>query len=249
MPFLKKINLDWDNLSHEDEHQFPFQIPALRSLRSLNLESNVTFLTGENGSGKSTLLESIGLCCGFSIIGGKDLVIQKEKDNVSLASIMKLSWMPKVNSGFYFRAETFDAFANYIDELADDPFIGESAYGPYGGKSLNERSHGQAFLTFFNNRLDKKGLYLLDEPESALSPQSQLAFMRLIREMEQNGQAQFIIATHSPMLMAYPNAQILHFSESSIDPIEYEETEHYSLTRDFLNHRERYFDMLFSDDE
>lgn len=249
MSFLKRISLNWDSLSHEDEHQFPFQIPALRSLNTLHLESNVTFLTGENGSGKSTLLESIGLSCGFSIIGGKDLVIQKEKDNTSLASIMKLSWMPKVNHGFYFRAETFDAFANYIDELADDPSVGRSAYGPYGGKSLNERSHGQAFLTFFNNRLDKKGLYLLDEPESALSPQSQLSFLRLIWEMEQSGQAQFIIATHSPMLMAYPHAQILHFSESSIDPIEYEDTEHYSLTRDFLNHRERYFDMLFTDDE
>jgi len=91
----------------------------------------VTFLTGENGSGKSTLMESIGLKCGFSILGGKDLVIQKKKDNVSLASIMKLSWMPKVNSGLYFRAETFDAFANYIDELADDPDVGSSAaYGP-----------------------------------------------------------------------------------------------------------------------
>ena len=249
MSFLKRISLNWDSLSHEDEHQFPFQMPALRSISTLSFESNVTFLTGENGSGKSTLLESIGLSCGFSIIGGKDLVIQKEKDNTLLASIMKLSWMPKVNNGFYFRAETFDAFANYIDELADDPFVGKSAYSPYGGKSLNERSHGQAFLTFFNNRLDKKGLYLLDEPESALSPQSQLSFLRLIWEMEQSGQAQFIIATHSPMLMAYPHAQILHFSESSIAPIEYEDTEHYSLTRDFLNHRDRYFNMLFSDDE
>jgi len=249
MPFLKRIDLDWDNVPPEDEHQFPFQMPVLRSLSTLHLESNVTFLTGENGSGKSTLLESIGLKCGFSIIGGKDLVISKKKDNVSLASIMKLSWMPKVNSGFYFRAETFDAFANYIDELAEDPFVGRSAYGPYGGKSLNERSHGQAFLTFFNNRLDKKGLYLLDEPESALSPQSQLSFLRLIWELEQSGQAQFIIATHSPILMAYPHAQILHFSESSIEPIQYEETENYSLTRDFLNHRDRYFNMLFSDDE
>ncbi|TXK84814.1 AAA family ATPase [Paenibacillus sp. N3.4] len=247
MPFIKRLVLDWSLLSNESKEQFPFNIPAIRSLHEYSFDSNVTFFIGDNGSGKSTLLESMGISCGFSVVGGKDLTISKEKDNVSLASIMRLAWLPKISGGFYFRAETFDTFAGYIDELAKDPYIGQSAYGPYGGKSLNEQSHGQAFLTFFKNRFGSKGVYLLDEPESALSPQNQLTFMRIIWELEQKNQAQFIIATHSPILMAYPKARILQFSESSIDPITYEETDHFNLTRDFLNHRERYFRMLFED--
>ncbi|KQX48236.1 MULTISPECIES: AAA family ATPase [unclassified Paenibacillus] len=248
MPFLKRISLDWSQLKPEDREQFPYQIPTIQSFNEYNFESNVTFFIGNNGSGKSTLLEAIGVSCGFSVVGGKDLTISKEKDDVSLASIMRLSWLPRVKEGFFFRAETFDTFAGYIDELSKDPYVGQSAYAPYGGKSLNQQSHGQAFLTFLKNRLSGKGLYLLDEPESALSPQNQLAFLRMIWELEQLGQAQFIIATHSPILMAYPNAKILQFSETTIEPIAYEDTDHFTLTRDFLNHRERYFRALFEED-
>jgi predicted ATPase len=247
MPFLKKINLDWSKVTEGDRNRFPFNISSLRKIEEYHLETNVTFLIGENGSGKSTFLEAIGVSCGFSIVGGRDLIINKENDNVNLASIMKLSWLPKMTSGFYFRAETFDTFANHIDELAKDPDIGFSAYRPYGGKSLNEQSHGQAFLTFFTNRFGIKGLYLLDEPESALSPQNQLAFLRIIWELEQNGQAQFIIATHSPILMAYPGAKLLNFSDQHVHEIKYEDTEQYNLTKDFLNNRERYFQMLFGE--
>lgn len=136
-----------------------------------------------------------------------------------------------------------------IDELAKDSYIGYQAYAPYGGKSLNEQSHGQAFLTFFQNRLGRKGLYLLDERESALSPQNQLAFLSMIRDLEKSGNAQFIIATHSPIIMAYPGAQILQFTETTLEPISYEDTDHFNLTRDFLNHRERYFRALFDDGE
>ncbi|SDM85600.1 Predicted ATPase [Paenibacillus sp. yr247] len=249
MPFLKRVALDWSQLSQADKEQFPYNIPTIQSFDEYKFESNVTFFIGNNGSGKSTFLEAIGVSCGFSLVGGKDLTITKEKDDLSLSNIMQLSWLPKINNGFFFRAETFDTFAGYIDELAKEPYVGHSAYAPYGGKSLNQQSHGQAFLTFFQNRLDRKGLYLLDEPESALSPQNQLAFLRIIWELEQSNQAQFIIATHSPILMAYPNARILQFSESTIDPIAYEETDHFNLTRDFLNHRERYFQTLFEEDE
>ncbi|TYP69742.1 AAA family ATPase [Paenibacillus methanolicus] len=243
MPFLKRMTLRWDDLSPEDRGRFPYNIPALRQLEELEFRENVTFFTGDNGSGKSTLLEAIGDLCGFNIVGGKDTVVRNQMDDVSLTSIMRLQWLPKVNHGLYFRAETFDTFASYIDELARD--VGSLAYAPYGGKSLHQRSHGQAFLTFFENRLLKKGLYLLDEPESALSPQNQLAFLRIIHDMEQTSQAQFIIATHSPILMAYPGAAIYHFQEGRIEEVAYEETEQYTLTRDFLNHRERYFRMLF----
>lgn len=248
MPFLKKIKLNWSLVTKEDRNKFPFNIDSLKNFNEYDLESNVTFLIGENGSGKSTFLEAIGVCCGFSIVGGRDLVINKEKDNVNLASIMRLSWLPKISNGFYFRAETFDTFANYIDELAKDPTIGHSAYRSYNGISLNEQSHGQAFLTFFTNRFGKKGIYLLDEPESALSPQNQLVFLRIIWELEQTGQAQFVIATHSPILMAYPRAKLLNFSDSQVREIEYEDTEHYNLTKDFLNHRDRYFRTLFEEE-
>ncbi|MCR8644438.1 AAA family ATPase [Paenibacillus sp. N1-5-1-14] len=249
MPFLKRVQLDWSQLNSAEKKQYPFNIPTIRSMKQLVFRNNVTFFIGENGSGKSTLLEAIGQSCGFSTVGGRDLMITKEKDDVSLAEIMKLAWLPKVKSGFYFRAETFDTFANYIDELAKDPFVGGSAYNAYGGKSLNERSHGQAFLTFFHNRFDKKGIYLLDEPESALSPQNQLVLLKLIKELERSGQAQFIIATHSPILMAYPNAVLYHFTDSGVETIDYEQTDHYLLTKDFLNNRERYFRMLFEDGE
>jgi predicted ATPase len=248
MPFLQRIRLDWSLLSEEEKTGFPYDVPAVRSLESLDFRTDVTFFIGENGTGKSTLLEAIGLSCGFSIVGGKDLTVAKAMDSGSLASIMKLSWMPKVSSGLYFRAETFDTFAGYIDELAADPDIGASAYAPYGGISLNERSHGQAFLTFFESRMSRKGLYLLDEPESALSPQNQLAFMRIVWELAASGRGQFIIATHSPILLAYPGAELLHFTESSIAPIVYEDTDHYRITRDFLNDRDRYFRMLFGDE-
>ncbi|OPH58730.1 AAA family ATPase [Paenibacillus ferrarius] len=249
MPFLQRVSLDWSQLSQVEKDQYPYHIPTIQSFDEYRFESNVTFFIGNNGSGKSTLLEAIGVSCGFSVVGGRDLTITKEKDDVSLAKIMRLSWLPKISNGFFFRAETFDTFAGYIDQLAKEPFVGHSAYAPYGGKSLNEQSHGQAFLTFFKNRLDRKGIYLLDEPESALSPQNQLAFLRIIWELEQQGQAQFIIATHSPILMAYPQARILQFSETSIEPIQYEDTDHFNLTRDFLNHRERYFRALFAEDD
>ncbi|MBB6636840.1 AAA family ATPase [Cohnella thailandensis] len=249
MPFLRSVLFEWSKLESRERKRFPYNIPSLRGLERVDLESNVIFFAGENGSGKSTLLEAIGDLCGFSIVGGRDLTITKEKDDTSLSHIMRLSWLPKVSQGFYFRAETFDTFAGYIDEMAKDPFIGLHAYDSYGGKSLNEQSHGQAFLAFFKNRMDRKGIYLLDEPESALSPQNQLVFMRIIWELERSGQAQFIIATHSPILMSYPGAQIFHFGDGPLSAIPYEETEHFTITKDFLNNRERYFRTLFDEED
>ncbi|HEU5141138.1 MAG TPA: AAA family ATPase [Bacillales bacterium] len=248
MPFLKTLSLNWAELTDRQKQQYPYNISALQTLKEYRFDTNLTFFIGENGSGKSTLLEAIGDLCGFNIVGGQGASLSKKKDDTSLASIMRLGWLPKVKNGFFFRAETFDSFADYIDELAEDPFIGSSAYGPYGGKSLNERSHGQAFLAAFERRFGQKGIYLLDEPESALSPQNQLAFMRIIWELESQGQAQFIIATHSPILMAYPGAKILSFSEEGVSEMAYEETEHFLLTRDFLNDRERFFHELFRED-
>ncbi|MFF2480756.1 AAA family ATPase [Paenibacillus sp. NPDC058071] len=247
MPFLQRISFEWDKAS-ADLHRYPFNIEALRRMDELEIEGNVTFFIGENGSGKSTLLESLALLCGFNTVGGQHSLLEKEKDDMSLSSVMSLSWMLKVNNGFFFRAETFNAFADYIDELAKDPWNEpQRVYQAYGGKSLNEQSHGQAFLSLFKNRLGGAGIYLLDEPESALSPQNQLAFMRIIWELERAGNSQFIIATHSPILLAYPGATILSFDRSPIGEIDYEETDHYRLTKEFLNDRGRYFRTLFEE--
>jgi predicted ATPase len=208
------------------------------------MDHNVIFFIGENGTGKSTLLEAIAFKCGFGSKGGsKNNIFEEDTYTAKLASIMTISWLPKINKGFFMRAETFYDFAGYIDELAKDGRI--EAYQPYGGKSLNEQSHGEAFLSLFKNRFNSKGLYILDEPEAALSPQRQLAFLSIIWQLEQADKAQFIIATHSPILMAYPNSIIYSFDNDRLKQIDYEETDHYQLTKAFLNNREKLFRNLF----
>lgn len=245
MSFLKRISFHWEQAENRD--QYPFNIRALSRLESLDMDHSVVFLIGENGTGKSTLLEALGFKCGFGNKGGGKYNLFEDPDSSQkLEDIMTLSWFPKVNNGFLLRAETFFDFANYIDGLARE-CCPEIAYAPYGGKSLHEQSHGEAFLALFTNRFRGKGLYILDEPEAALSPQRQLAFLRIIRDLEQSGKAQFIIATHSPILMAYPNAVIYRFTEECVESVPYEETEHYRLTRAFLANRERFLAQLFED--
>lgn len=233
--------MNWSQNSEKDK--YPFNISSLNCVNSIDMDHNVTFFIGENGTGKSTLLEAIAYKCGFGSKGGNRNNIFEEDDNTAkLASIITISWLPKVNRGFFMRAETFYDFAEYIDELAKEEI---EAYQPYGGKSLNEQSQGEAFLSLFSNRFNSKGLYILDEPEAALSPQRQLAFLSIIWQLEQKGMAQFIIATHSPILMAYPNAKIYSFDNDRLIQIEYEETDHYQLTKAFLNNREKFFRNLF----
>ncbi|MTI84214.1 MAG: AAA family ATPase [Firmicutes bacterium] len=244
MAFLKNITFDWDQIKLKNK--YPFNIPALSQLKTLNMNHNVIFFIGDNGTGKSTLLEAIAFKCGFGNKGGgKYNIVENPDSSLMLESIMTLSWFPKVNNGFLLRAETFFDFANYIDKLAEDPFIGPQVYESYGGKSLHKQSHGEAFLSLFTNRFRGKGLYILDEPEAALSPQRQMAFLRIISDLEQSGEAQFLVATHSPILMAYPKAVIYSFEADTIKPIDYEETEHYQLTKAFLNNRESFLRQLF----
>jgi len=214
------------------------------------LAQNVTFFVGENGTDKSTLLEGIAFKCGFGNKGGgKYNIFTNPDESKRLEKIIALSWLPKVNNGFFLRAETFFDFANYVDELAMEAGSEEEIrriYQSHGGKSLYEQSHGEAFISLFNNRFGSKGLYILDEPEAALSPQRQLAFLRIIHELEKTGKAQFIIATHSPILLAFPGAVIYNF-DGGVRRVAYEETEHYQLTKAFLNNRERFLDQLFED--
>ena len=160
-----------------------------------------------------------------------------------LGDYIRLSWMPKINKGFFLRAESFYHFATHLDELAEeDPTFN---YEGYGGKSLHHQSHGESFLSLFANRFTGEAIYLLDEPEAALSPARQLAFLTIIHDLVSRKNAQFIIATHSPILLGYPEAQILNFEGSSIQEVSYEDTEHYNLTLNFLTGRERFLHELF----
>lgn len=242
MSFLREIRFNWSESKILDK--YPFNIPSLRSVDKIDTEYNVVFFLGENGSGKSTLLESLANKCGFATVGGsRNQTLLDNRGNFELSKIMKLSWLPKVNNGFFLRSESFFNFANYLDELAEDdnPYV---VYRPYGGKSLHHQSHGESFMSLFNNRFNRKGIYILDEPEAALSPQSQLGFLRMIWELEMRGNSQFIIATHSPILLAYPKSKIYNLNDGEIKEVQYKDTEHYTLTKDFLNDPERYLAKL-----
>jgi len=241
MPFLKSIRTVPELIR---PNQYPFTIPALSNGLNINFSSNVTFLVGENGSGKSTILEAIAEGCEFNLSGGNRNHSYKHHPTESnLSSALRLSWFPKITSGFFMRAESFFNFATYIDELAqDDPGILDA----YGGKSLHRQSHGESFLSLFVNRFNK-GIYILDEPEAALSPGRQLSFLAIIHKLETSGKAQFIIATHSPMLLCYPGATVLSIDGNTIKEIDYKDSEHYRLTKEFLDNPERYFRYLFTD--
>jgi predicted ATPase len=217
---------------------YPFDVPAFSRGIDLTLERNVTFFVGENGSGKSTLLEALAECCGFDPEGGsRDHVREALADRSELAQALRLSWFPKVAEGFFMRAESFYNFATYIEEVSN--------LRAYGGKSLHAQSHGESFLSLFTHRFEH-GIYLLDEPEAALSPQRQLSFLRIIHELEVPGHAQFLIATHSPIILSYPGAVLYSLDGDEIREIAYRDTEHYRVTRDFLLAPERFFRHLFS---
>ncbi len=219
---------------------YPFNIPAFSNGINIDLPKRVTFLVGENGSGKSTLLEAIAECCGFPAEGGnRDHYQEVFEERSALASALRLSWMPRTTEGFFLRAESFFNFATYLE--------GVSNFHSYGGKSLHAQSHGEAFLALFDNRFEQ-GLYILDEPEAALSPQRQLTLMSIIHQLEKPGHAQFLIATHSPILLSYPGAQVLSFDDGNIQPIDYRDSSHYQLTKSFLNAPEKYFRWLFEDE-
>ncbi|MBK3494628.1 AAA family ATPase [Viridibacillus sp. YIM B01967] len=236
--FLKKVTLLKDRI--ENPHDYPFNIPSVQTLETLEFTQNVTFLVGENGSGKSTLLEGIADKCEFHTAGGgRNNLYEVHAAESVLGEHLRLSWSPKVMSGFFLRAETFYQFASHIDSNPEN-------FPAYGGRSLHQQSHGEAFLSLFKNRFGNKAIYLLDEPEAALSPARQLSLMRIIKDLEQ--EAQFIIATHSPILLGYPGATIYDFDSQPIQAVRYEETLHYILTKRFLDNRQAILNELFADD-
>ena len=234
-PFLRRITLRTESV---DATRYPFDVAAFRGGIDLELRSNVTFFVGENGSGKSTLLEAVAKSCGFNAEGGgRDHQFQTREDAVDLAGALRLSWSPKVSDGFFMRAESFFNLATYLDQV--------STLGRYGGRPLHEQSHGESFLSLFVNRFDR-GIYVLDEPEAALSPQRQLSFLKVVHDLESRGRAQFLIASHSPILLAYPGATLLSLDAGAIQEIRYQETEHYRLTKAFLDAPDRFFKHLFA---
>lgn len=224
-----------------DAGAYPFSIPAIKELKLLSFESNITFLVGENGSGKSTLLEAIAYQCGFNTAGGgRNNYYDVDASESILGKHIRLSWLPKITNGFFLRAETFYHFASHLDTMP-------ASLQYYGGQSLHKQSHGEAFLALFKHRFGKKAIYLLDEPEAALSPARQLALIRIIKDLEH--EAQFIIATHSPILLGYPDAKILNFDAYPAADIRYENTLHYIITRRFLENRKSVLDELFNDED
>ena len=234
-PFLRRIETRPEKL---DPAAFPFTIPAFSQGIDLALRTRVTFLVGENGSGKSTLLEALAECCGFNPEGGnRDHHRAAFADRSPLAQALRLTWAPKVTEGFFMRAESFYNFATYIEGVSDD-------LRAYGGKSLHQQSHGESFISLFAHRFEQ-GIYLLDEPEAALSPQRQLTFLKIIHDLATPGHAQFLIATHSPIILSYPGAVLFSLDGDAIREVDYRETKHFLITRDFLNSPERFFKHLF----
>jgi predicted ATPase len=253
-----------------DDTRFPFSVPVIRTLTELRFDSAVTFFVGENGSGKSTLLEAIAVAARLPAIGSADLAVDATLDaQRELSGALRLVWSRKTPRGFFLRAEDFFGFTRRLSAMRADlqarlaelevEYADRSAYakglamGPAHasladmerryGMDLDANSHGQSFLRLFQSRFVPDGLYLLDEPEAPLSPQSQLGLMAMMQDMLADG-AQFIIATHSPILLAFPGATIYSFDRVPVAAVPYDELDHVVLTREFLNAPERYLRAL-----
>jgi predicted ATPase len=236
-PFLQNVRTLPEKI---DAAAYPFAIPAFSRGIDLTFTSAVTFFVGENGSGKSTLLEALAEGCGFNPEGGsRDHHRETAAGRSPLLEALRLTWRPKVTKGFFLRAESFYNFATYIEGVSD--------MGAYGGKSLHAQSHGESFLALFAHRFDQ-GVFVLDEPEAALSPQRQLSFLKIIHDLAAAGRAQFLIATHSPIILAYPGAVLFSLDGNAIEEIAYRDTKHFLITRDFLSSPERFFKHLFAQD-
>ncbi|MBB6126837.1 AAA family ATPase [Mucilaginibacter lappiensis] len=237
-PYLQQISLKRESVPSFDV--YPFHIPAVKEMSSMVFHPDVTFIVGENGSGKSTLIEAIALHLGFGIEGGSKNMQTKTHQNASvLFEYLNSSKSYRKPSDYFFlRAESFYNVATYLEEV-DKGKIQQN----YGVSSLHECSHGESFMATLTHRLSGNGLYIFDEPEAALSPARQLAALSAIHELVQ-ANSQFIIATHSPILLAYPNAVIYQLDEDGMRKINYEETEHFRLTKYFLENHEEMTRML-----
>lgn len=223
---------------------YPFNLPAVKNLTRLNFDPKVTFLVGENGSGKSTILEAIAVAYGFNPEGGtKNFKFSSRDTHSGLNNYLTVAkGIKQPRTGFFLRAESFYNFASTIDDLDSQMSFGPRIIESYGGRSLHEQSHGESFFSVFINRFCGEGIYILDEPEAALSPSRQMSMLSRIHELVKDG-SQFIIATHSPIIMAYPHAAIYEIVEG-LEQIRYEDTEHYQVMRTFVNNPRKMLSIL-----
>jgi predicted ATPase len=243
--YVSQVRLKVEEIASFDS--YPFSLPAVRHLSTLPLHPKLTFLVGENGSGKSTLLEAIAVAFGFNPEGGtKNFGFNTRASHSELHQYLRLvKGVKQPLDGFFLRAESFFNLATEIERL-DQGALGPPVINSYGGKSLHEQSHGESFWSLVMHRFGGNGFYILDEPEAALSPQRQLALLSRIDQLA-NENSQFIIATHSPILMAYPDADVFHCSDAGLKRVHYEDTEHFQIMHDFVTNPQRMLDILLSE--
>jgi predicted ATPase len=226
-PYLRRIWLDPSRIANREA--YPFCLPFLRDEFEQSFDRPITIIVGENGTGKSTLLEGIAVLAGYDEAGGGKGYMPVDHSGAAeamggqLSTAFRASWLPKITNGWFFRAESFFSVARYLDAVRS----------PYA--DFLSHSHGEGFMRFFEERCRKQGIYIFDEPESALSPARQMEFLKLMRRMEDSGHCQVIMATHSPMLMAYPGARLLRLSKHGLDPVSVQETDHYKVMREFCD--------------
>lgn len=242
---MRLISIALEREKVSDWDVYPFSVPAIRALDEINIHSQVVFFVGENGSGKSTLLEAIAGHYGFGLEGGNRSTQFTSTETVTsvdpLRKALRVAFSKRTGKGFYLRAESFFNLATYVDNVG--------VAWAYGGTSLHEQSHGESFFAILENRIKSPGLYLMDEPEAALSPQRQLAMLAMLHGFARNNEFQFVIATHSPILLAYPGAQIFSFDDGKINEIGYRETQAYQIVSGFLAAPEHYLHHLLRDDQ
>jgi predicted ATPase len=244
-PYLKRLWLDPSRIA--DREAYPFCLPLLRDDFELSFDRAITIIVGENGTGKSTLLEGIAALAGYDEAGGGKGYMPVDHSEAleamggGLATALRASWLPKITKGWFFRAESFFSVARYLDKAArDDPF------GPPPPDFLSH-SHGEGFLRFFEERCQRQGIFIFDEPESALSPSRQIEFLKLLRRMDVTGHCQVVMATHSPVLMAYPNATLLRLTKYDLEPVTVEQTDHYKVMREFYDNPVAFVEAAIAD--
>lgn len=242
-PFIAYVTRKLD--ATLDAQSFPGNLPFISDIH-LEFKTPVTFFVGENGSGKSTLLEAIAVLSGLPMCGGGTNEIGSSHgitEECQLAAALRVGFAKRPKDGYFFRAELQAHFATLLDQRKADPHFWGDPYRRYGGQSLHQMSHGEAFLSVIQNRFTS-GLFILDEPESALSPQRQLALLALMHNRTRNRSTQFVIATHSAILLTYPDAQIISFDKAKLTPVELADTSHYQITRGILENPDLYWRHL-----
>ncbi|GGE70058.1 AAA family ATPase [Priestia taiwanensis] len=246
--YIRRIEVKRDDIP--SYKHYPFSLPTIKELETLAFHPNVTYIVGENGMGKSTLLEAIAIAVGFNPEGGTlNFSFSTEDSHSDLHEYLRpVRGADRPKDGFFLRAESFYNVASEINKLDRESSLGVPIIESYGGTSLHEQSHGEAFFATFTHRFGGKGLYILDEPEAALSPFRQLSMLSRIHELVQGG-SQFIIATHSPILMAYPEATLYNLTENGIEETTLEETSHFSLMKQFVNDKDRLLHHLFHEEQ